>query len=194
VHLAQQCRQIRDLRVNGNFLLSALALKPLAGQTGTARDSGFSDSQLREEELKDDTMKIRTISAAGLMMALAGCTTVSMPVIQANPVEAYWSGQSAGKFFAAFGPPISDHDDGGGRVYNWRGGYKTAKVQPQLDANGAPKKGSAAGRTVHLSCKADITTNSDYVIRSIHIIGDMPGTTSSSYCAELLVPAKPAGT
>jgi hypothetical protein len=143
---------------------------------------------MREKELKDDTMNIRMISAAGLMMALAGCTTVSMPaVMKANPVEAYWSGKSAGKFFAAFGPPISDHDDGSGRVYNWRGGYKKARIDGQA-ADGTAK----AGRTVNLSCKADITTSSDYVIRSIHIIGDMPGTTGPSYCAELLIPTAPA--
>lgn len=129
-------------------------------------------------------MNIRMISAAGLMMALAGCTTVSIPVMKANPVEAYWSGKSAGKFFAAFGPPISDHDDGGGRVYNWRGGYKKARIDAQT-ADGTKKP----ARTVNLSCKADITTSSDYIIRSVHIVGDMPGVTSSSYCAELLIPA-----
>jgi hypothetical protein len=139
---------------------------------------------MRETELKDDTMNIRMFSAAGLIMTLAGCTTVSIPIMKANPVEAYWSGRSAGKFFAAFGPPISDHDDGGGRVYNWRGGYKKARIDGQA-ADGTPAKGA---RTVNLSCRADITTSSDYVIRSIHIIGDMPGTTGPSYCTELLVP------
>lgn len=129
-------------------------------------------------------MKIRTITAAGLMLALAGCNTVSMPSIKANPVNAYWSGKSAGKFFAAFGPPISDTADGGGRVYNWRGGYKTGHVA----VAGAKGKKGAGTRSVHLSCRADVTTNSDYVIRSVEIIGDMPGETSSSYCAELLVP------
>jgi hypothetical protein len=139
---------------------------------------------MRENKLKDDTMNIRMIFSAGLMTALAGCTTVSIPVMKANPVEAYWSGKSAGKFFAAFGPPISDHDDGSGRVYNWRGGYRKAQVGGQT-ADGTPTKGA---RTVNLSCRADITTSSDYIIRSVNIIGDMPGTTGSSYCAELLIP------
>ncbi|PZM17267.1 hypothetical protein [Rhizobium tubonense] len=132
-------------------------------------------------------MNFRTISAAGLMLALAGCNTISIPSMPASdPVSARWVGQSAGRFFASYGPPISDHDDGGGRVYNWRGGYKTVKVAAD------DKKGKTAGGKVHLSCKADITTSSDYVIRSIHILGDMPGTTGSSYCAELLAPPEQA--
>jgi len=140
---------------------------------------------MRENELKDDMMNIRMISAAGLLTALAGCTTVStaIPIMKANPVEAYWSGKSAGKFFAAYGPPISDHDDGGGRVYNWRGGYKKARIGGQTADGGKP------ARTVNLSCKADITTSSDYVIRSVRILGDMPGVNGPSYCQELLIPA-----
>jgi hypothetical protein len=120
-------------------------------------------------------MKLRTISAAGLMLALAGCNTISMPSMpKSDPISQRWVGQSAGRFFATFGPPISDHDDGGGRVYTWRGGYKSVKL--------------AAGGRVRLSCKADITTSSDYVIRSIRITGDMPSGTSGSYCTELLAP------
>ena len=103
-----------------------------------------------------------------------------------SAVSARWVG-SAGRFFASYGPPISDHDAGGGRVYNWRGGYKTVKISGE-DA----KKGRTAGGKLHLSCKADITTSSDYVIRSIEILGDMPGTTGSSYCAELLAPPEQA--
>lgn len=132
-------------------------------------------------------MNIRITSAAGLMLALAGCTTIpSMPSMSAsNPAADRWVGQSAGRFFAAYGPPISDHDEGGGRVYNWRGGYKTVKVAAR-SADGAKK--ATAGRTLHLSCKADIETDSSYVIRSVHILGDMPSATGPSYCAELLAP------
>lgn len=144
---------------------------------------------MRDKELKDDMMKIRMITAAGLMLALAGCNTVSMPMVKPNPVNAYWSGQSAGKFFAAFGPPISDEADGSGRLYNWRGGYKTVKLTPAQAAASTGKKGAQGARTVHLSCKANVSTSSDYVIRSVEILGDMPGVTSSSYCAELLLPA-----
>lgn len=137
-------------------------------------------------------MKIRMITAAGLMLALAGCNTVSMPMMAANPVNAYWSGQSAGKFFAAFGPPISDQDAGSGRIYNWRGGYKTVHLTAAKAAASTGKKGAAGARTVHLSCRANVITSSEYVIRSVEIIGDMPGVSSSSYCAELLIPPAPA--
>jgi hypothetical protein len=137
-------------------------------------------------------MNIRMTSAAALMLALAGCTTIpSIPAMKADPVADRWVGKSAGGFFAAYGPPISDHDEGGGRVYNWRGGYKTVHVAARA-ADGKKGKPAAGARTLYLSCKADIETDSSYVIRSIHILGDMPGVTGPSYCAELLAPAEPA--
>jgi hypothetical protein len=144
---------------------------------------------MRDKKLKDNTMNIRITSAAGLMLALAGCTTIpSMPSMSAsNPVSERWVGQSAGRFFAAYGPPISDHDEGGGRVYNWRGGYKTIKVAAH-SADSAKKGKATGGHSLYLSCKADIETDSSYVIRSIHILGDMPSPTGPSYCAELLAP------
>ncbi len=135
-------------------------------------------------------MNIRMTSAAGLMLALAGCTTIpSIPPSPANPVAERWVGQSAGRFFANYGPPISDHDEGGGRVYSWRGGYKTVHVAARSAAdNGKKGKPAAGARTLYLSCKADIETDSNYVIRSVHILGDMPSATGPSYCAELLAP------
>ena len=145
---------------------------------------------MREKKLKDDTMNIRMTSAAGLMLALAGCTTIpSIPAMKADPIAERWVGKSAGGFFAAYGPPISDHDEGDGRVYNWRGGYKNVKVTARPAADG--KKATGA-RTLYLSCKADIVTNQSYVIRSVHILGDQPGVSGSSYCAELLAPPEKA--
>ncbi|AYG58404.1 hypothetical protein QD460_07010 [Rhizobium jaguaris] len=130
-------------------------------------------------------MNIRMITAAGLLLALAGCTTttVALPTIASNPVQDRWEGQSAGRFFATFGPPISDRDEGGNRVYTWRGGYKTVTI--------AGKKGEKKGK-LYLSCKADIVTNQSYVIRAVHILSDQPGTSGSSYCAELLAPPEKA--
>lgn len=134
-------------------------------------------------------MNFRMMMTAGLMLALAGCTTTAaLPTITSNPVSDRWEGQSAGRFFAAFGPPIADRDEGGNRVYTWRGGYKTVTVGAK-DADGA-KKGKAGGRKRFLSCKADIVTSDSYVIRSIHILADQPGVNGSSYCAELLAPAE----
>ncbi|MEF0939602.1 hypothetical protein [Rhizobium sp. BR 362] len=130
-------------------------------------------------------MNIRMITAAGLLLALAGCSTTgtALPTIASNPVQDRWEGQSAGRFFASYGPPISDRDEGGNRVYTWRGGYKTVAI--------GGKKGAKKSK-LYLSCKADIVTNQSYVIRSVHILGDQPGTNGSSYCAELLAPAEKA--
>jgi hypothetical protein len=99
-------------------------------------------------------------------------------------VQDRWQGQSAGRFFAAYGPPISDRDEGGNRVYTWRGGYKTVTIAGK-------KTGKPAGKR-SFSCKADIVTNQSYEIRAIHILGDQPGLEGSSYCAELLAPPEKA--
>lgn len=132
-------------------------------------------------------MNIRMITAAGLLLALAGCstttTTAALPLLAKNPVQDRWQGQSAGRFFAAYGPPISDRDEGGNRVYTWRGGYKNVTI--------VNKDGKKAGKR-SLSCKADIVTNQSYEIRSVKILGDQPGVNGSSYCTELLAPPEKA--
>jgi len=115
-------------------------------------------------------MNIRMITAAGLLLALAGCstttttTTAALPLLAKNPVQDRWQGQSAGRFFAAYGPPISDRDESGNRVYTWRGGYKNVTI----------------------------VTNQSYEIRSVRILGDQPGVNGPSYCAELLAPPEKA--
>ncbi|MGV1758376.1 hypothetical protein [Rhizobium sp. P44RR-XXIV] len=133
-------------------------------------------------------MNIRMTTAAGLLLALAGCsttttTTPGLSLIASNPVQDRWEGQSAGRFFAAYGPPLTDRDESGNRVYTWRGGYKTITI--------ATKDGKKGGKR-YLSCKADIVTNQSYVIRSVRILGDQPGVSGSSYCAELLAPPEKA--
>ncbi|MBB3608615.1 hypothetical protein [Rhizobium sp. BK602] len=133
-------------------------------------------------------MNFRMITAAGLLLALAGCSTTTtstpiLPKIVSNPAQDRWEGQSAGRFFAAYGPPIADRDEGGNRIYTWRGGYKTITV--------TTKDGKKGGKR-YLSCKADIVANQSYVIRSVRILGDQPGLTGSSYCAELLAPPEKA--
>ncbi len=137
-------------------------------------------------------MTIRTYAAAGLAILLAGCTTIPMA---ADPISSHWVGQSAGKFFAAFGPPLTDADNGSGNIYTWQGGYKTITI-PAKYADGADgKRGKqiSAARKQYLRCKAEITTNSDYTIRTIKVSGDIPGVNGGpSYCAEFLVPAQPA--
>lgn len=137
-------------------------------------------------------MKIRTFAAAGLAIALAGCTTIPSA---GDPVAARWNGQSAGKFFAAYGPPLSDAENGSSVVYSWKGGYKTVRVPAKYAEgdNGKRGKQTAPARTMYLRCQAEITTNSDYTIRSIRTVNDMPGESGKSYCAEFLAPAQPAG-
>ncbi|KRB50012.1 hypothetical protein ASE04_15615 [Rhizobium sp. Root708] len=136
-------------------------------------------------------MKLRTFAAAGLAIALAGCTTIPTA---ADPISSRWVGQSAGKFFAAFGPPLSDADNGSGNVYTWKGGYKTVKVPAKYAeaADGKRGKQISAARTTYLRCQAEIVTSADYTIRSIRVSGDVPGANGPSYCAEFLAPAQPA--
>lgn len=117
--------------------------------------------------------RVTIASAALLTLALTGCTTAS---VSGNPINAYWSGRSAGEFFAKFSPPISDASEGSSTVYNWRGGYNRIKNQD--------------GRTSSVSCSAKITVSSSYTIRDITVVSDRPGASGPSYCQELLVPKK----
>ena len=136
-------------------------------------------------------MKLRTFAAAGLAIALAGCTTVQT---SADPISSRWVGQSAGKFFAAYGPPINDIENGSGVNYTCKGGYKTVRVPAKYAEGADGKRGKqiSPARTQYLRCQAEIATSSDYTIRSIRVAGDIPGQNGPSYCAEFLAPAKPA--
>ncbi|MGW9231374.1 hypothetical protein ACWGPT_10960 [Pseudorhizobium sp. NPDC055634] len=108
-------------------------------------------------------------STAVIAIVLSACTTTRAP---ANPIEARWLGQSAGKFFARYSPPLSDTATGSTTLYNWRGGYQRIKLQN--------------GRTANVSCAAQITVDADYNIRAIRITADRQGATGPSYCQELL--------
>ncbi|WP_337266338.1 hypothetical protein [Oryzifoliimicrobium ureilyticus] len=133
-------------------------------------------------------MKLRIAAAAGLAVSLASCTSLpSSP--STNPISARWVGQSAGKFFAAYGPPIADAERGDMTVYTWRGGYKTVRVPVAKEDGGKAKGKTAATRKLSLKCQAEITTGADYVIRNIKVMGDVPGVNGPSYCAEFLAPS-----
>jgi hypothetical protein len=140
------------------------------------------------DKFRDDTMKLRTFATAGLALLLAGCTTIPMA---ADPISSYWVGKSAGKFFAAFGPPLTDADTGNGNIYTWKGGYKTVSIPAKYAeaADGKRGKQISPARKQYLRCSAEITTNSDYSIRTIRVSGDVAGTNGPSYCAEVLIPA-----
>ena len=131
-------------------------------------------------------MFIRSFILAGTALALASCTTTS--IAPKNPVETRWVGQSAGAFFAKFGPPAGDSATGSQTTYAWKGGYKTARIPAQFAKGEDGKRGkqTAPARNVYLSCAVQLVTDADYSIRKINIISDRPGEKGPSYCAEFL--------
>lgn len=116
-----------------------------------------------------DIMKTRLIALAAMAGLVSGCTTTGPA---SNPIETRWNGKSAGSFFARYAPPYSDSRDGSQTIYNWRGGFNRIKTKD--------------GRTLNVSCAAQIVTGEDYRIRSIRVVADRPGANSPSYCEELL--------
>ncbi|MQW86599.1 hypothetical protein [Sinorhizobium saheli] len=135
-------------------------------------------------------MNFRMMTAAGLLLALAGCTTTTG--VARNAVESRWLGQPAGTFFAQFGPPISDAEAGSDTVYSWKGGYKTRKVPAEYEKTADGKRGKriSPARTEYLSCSVQLTVSSDYVIRSIRLVGDRKRPNGPSWCEEFLGGAK----
>jgi hypothetical protein len=134
-------------------------------------------------------MNFRLMTVAGLALALAGCTTVGPA---RNAVEARWKGQPAGVFFAAFGPPQADVSSGDMTVYSWKGGYKKRTIPAQFAEGENGKKGKkiASARTEFLSCSVQLNVSSDYVIRSVQVLGDRKSSTGPSWCDEFLAGEK----
>ncbi|MCY0095048.1 hypothetical protein [Hoeflea ulvae] len=92
-------------------------------------------------------MKFRLALLAVAAAGLTACTSASIP---SNPLEARWNGKSAGVFFAAFGPPVSDRAGAGGTTfYNWRGGF----------GRGRP-------------CTVELTVSKAYTITAIRAVSD----------------------
>jgi hypothetical protein len=138
-------------------------------------------------------MKLRLITAAGLMLALAGCTTAAVTTSsRSNGVDTRWRGQSAGVFFAKFGPPISDVQSGSDTLFTWRGAYRTRTSDPQYAPSVDGKRGKliSGGRKEYLRCEVQLTVSSDYMIRGVKTVIDKPGVGSApSYCEEFLAGA-----
>ena len=132
-------------------------------------------------------MQLRSIALAGLAVALTACTTT--PIAARNPIEAEWLGKEAGRFFAKFGPPLSDAPGQGGTLYSWRGGYKQIRVAARYEEGKDGKRGRqiSPARVTSVSCSAQLTVSDDYKIRAIRIVSDRPGANGPSYCQELLV-------
>jgi len=92
-------------------------------------------------------MKFRPALLSGLAVVLSACTTAA---VASNPLQERWNGKSAGSFFAANGPQISDTaGPGGSTLYTWRGGY----------GRGAP-------------CVVELKVAKDYTITSIRAVSD----------------------
>ena len=103
-------------------------------------------------------MKFRLAILAVFAGALSACTTATMAT---NPLQARWNGKSAGTFFAAYGPPISDN---GGTQYTWRGGYSSGK-----------------------RCVVELSVDQNYAIKSIRVITDhVDPKGGPSHCEKVL--------
>ena len=137
-------------------------------------------------------MLSRSVTLAAFAIALSACTTStggSTPSFtQKSPVETRWVGQSAGVFFAKFGPPQSDTETGSSTVYNWRGGYRKATIPARFEEGKDGKKGRqiSPARTASLSCTVQLVVSSNYTITSVRTVSDRPGINGPSYCAEFL--------
>lgn len=131
-------------------------------------------------------MRAHLILLTGLVFALQSCTTTGG--IPRNPVEEAWLGKSAGRFFASYGPPVSDSGAGGMTEYTWKGGYKTVRVPAQYapGEKGKKRKRISPAQTRYLSCTVSLKVDDSYTIRSITPIADKAGVKGKSYCAEFL--------
>jgi hypothetical protein len=107
-------------------------------------------------------MNSRIAILAGIALALSGCTTAT---VASNPLQARWNGKTAGSFFAAYGPPLSDMaGPGGTTLYKWRGGFSKGK-----------------------SCSVELTVNESYRINNIRAIGDrVDPKGGASHCEKAL--------
>ncbi|MGV3548413.1 hypothetical protein [Rhizobium sp.] len=131
-------------------------------------------------------MKFRSLLLSAFGLALAGCSTTA--TLSNDPLSSRWVGQEAGKFFAAYGPPVSDD---GGTIYVWRGGYKTARIPAQYSGEGKDKKLVSKARTAYLLCQVKLTVGDDYRIRAITKMADRPAPDGGkSWCEQTLDAAK----
>lgn len=134
-------------------------------------------------------MNFRSLLIAGLALTVAGCTTTAS--LSGDPLSKRWVGTEAGKFFAAYGPPVSDEESGSSTTYIWRGGYRTRHMQAQYVGEGKKRKLVAHARSEYLVCQVRLTVGSDYMIKSITKIVDKPGVDGGpTWCEQTLDAAK----
>jgi hypothetical protein len=134
-------------------------------------------------------MNFRSLLIAGLALAVAGCTTTAS--LSGDPLSKRWVGTEAGKFFAAYGPPVSDEESGSSTTYVWRGGYRTRHIPARYEGEGKKRKLIARARSEYLVCQVKLVVGSDYMIRSIATTVDKPGTDGGpTWCEQSLDAAK----
>lgn len=134
-------------------------------------------------------MNIRILLTAGMALLLAGCTTTAS--LSGDPLSKRWVGTSAGKFFAAYGPPVSDEESGSTTTYVWRGGYKNRHTPAQYKGEGKNRRLVARAHTDYLVCQVKLTVGDDYMIESISTTIDRPGVDGGpTWCQQTLDAAK----
>jgi hypothetical protein len=134
-------------------------------------------------------MNFRTLLIAGMALTVSGCTTTAS--LSGDPLSKRWVGTEAGKFFAAYGPPVSDEESGSSTTYVWRGGYKTRRMPAQYEGEGKKRKLVARARSEYLVCQVRLVVGSDYMIKSITKIVDKPGQDGGpTWCEQKLDAAK----
>jgi hypothetical protein len=134
-------------------------------------------------------MNFRSLLIAGLALTAAGCTTTAS--LSGDTLSKRWVGTEAGKFFAAYGAPVSDEESGSTTTYVWRGGYRTRHVPARYEGEGKKRKLVARARSEFLVCQVRLTVGSDYMIKSITRITDKPGVDGGpTWCEQTLDAAK----
>ena len=155
--------------------------------TDTSRRDESGTSGLKTRTLTG--MNFRSILIAGMALTLAGCTTTAG--LSGDPLSARWVGTEAGKFFAAYGPPVSDEVSGSTTTYVWRGGYKTRRTPAQYEGEGKSKKLIARAKTEYLACQVRLKVGEDYMIRTITKVVDKAGAKDGpTWCEQVLDAAK----
>ena len=136
-----------------------------------------------------ESMNVRILLTTGMALLLAGCTTTAS--LSGDPLSKRWVGTNAGKFFAAYGPPISDEESGSATTYVWRGGYSHHRTAAQYKGEGKNRKLVARAHTDYLVCQVKLVVGSDYMIKSIDATTDKPGPDGGpSWCQQTLDAAK----
>lgn len=109
-------------------------------------------------------MTFRFALLAGLALAVTGCTSVPTSV-PTSALETRWTGRTAGEFFAAYGPPVSDISGSNGMtLYSWRGGFINRRA-----------------------CQVELAVSADYKIRKIRTVVDRKDPKGGpSHCERVL--------